>query len=125
MASSARVEYRFRRTASTENTRAFADVRMLAMRDAARRYRKTPWFSFLGKRWDATLDAYVCNVCGVLDGEVVPWHEPFPNDAIPGYLHPSCRCAMTTIFSPGGLKREARRRPASAQRPPGPTKATQ
>jgi hypothetical protein len=44
------------------------------------------------KRWDAVLDRYVCEECAALDGTIRRASESFPGHAIPGHVHPRCRC---------------------------------
>lgn len=52
------------------------------------------------KRWDATLDRFTCSRCKKLDGELRAWGVAFTGGAVPGKVHPRCRCVQTTIFLP-------------------------
>lgn len=95
-----------RRTAATENSKAFADARSEAMSSAAVQHRRARWFIGLVKRWDGRLDALICNVCGDLHGTLEAWGRPFPDGREPGHVHPNCRCVPTTVFLSSRIQRK-------------------
>jgi hypothetical protein len=49
-------------------------------------------------RWEAMLDA--CPKCRSMNGDLVLVGEPFESGEEPGFIHPNCRCARTTITLP-------------------------
>lgn len=91
---------RLGRVASTETSRAFTDAREEGMGWAAVEYGDDLWFPGLFKSWDATLDKRVCRVCEDLDGKVALYGTDFEDGAEPGYVHPGCRCVVSTVFLP-------------------------
>lgn len=38
-----------------------------------------------------------CDICVAMDGEKVPWDQPFSNGLLMPPAHPSCRCAASTL----------------------------
>jgi hypothetical protein len=53
--------------------------------------------AILVRRWDAMLDARVCDDCASHDGETAPIGESFAGGDEPGYLHPNCRCESSLV----------------------------
>lgn len=69
----------------TENAEAFNHERRDAVAQLAERYA-------LVEVWDATLDKRTCEECLKLDGTRAPVGVGFPGGAVPGAVHPRCRC---------------------------------
>ena len=83
---------------------AWADERERVLDTVAREERDTRWLPFVGRLWDARLDA--CPVCRRLDGTIRPIGMGFPDDAIAGRVHVACRCSGGLVLSPIYLGRE-------------------
>lgn len=50
------------------------------------------------KMWMTAKDERTCDICGPMDGEVVPWNGLFSTgDKIAGRVHPHCRCSMVML----------------------------
>jgi SPP1 gp7 family putative phage head morphogenesis protein len=50
------------------------------------------------KMWMTAKDERTCDVCGPMDGEIVPWDGLFSTgDKVPGRVHPHCRCSMVIL----------------------------
>lgn len=56
------------------------------------------------KRWDATLDRRTCPRCARLDGTVQLWGLDFLGSAVPGRIHPRCRCVQGLVIMPIGWR---------------------
>lgn len=69
----------------TENAEAFNRERREAVLQIAGR-------AALVEVWDATLDKRTCEECLKLDGTRAPVGVGFPGGAVPGAVHPRCRC---------------------------------
>lgn len=65
------------------------------------------WVPLIGKSWDATLDAKTCEDCKSLDGTIVPIGLSFPDEQIPGEVHPRCRCIEVIVALPLPLRQKA------------------
>lgn len=53
------------------------------------------------KRWDATHDKRLCARCRDLaEAPPRPWGIDFPGGAVPGLVHPRCRCVSVTAVLP-------------------------
>lgn len=65
------------------------------------------WVPLIGKSWDAALDAKTCEDCNGLDGTIVPIGLSFPNEQIPGEVHPRCRCIEVIVALPLPLRQKA------------------
>lgn len=89
--------------AATETSQAFNDERDFELREFER---TTSWAPFLMKEWDATLDRKVCPICDELDGTRKPLGFSFPEGALPGAVHPRCRCVVVTTLLPLPLGRD-------------------
>jgi SPP1 gp7 family putative phage head morphogenesis protein len=48
----------------------------------------------LERRWDASIDGRVCQMCAGLNGVVVPIGQPFPDGIDGAPAHPNCRCRV-------------------------------
>jgi hypothetical protein len=83
---------------------AWADERERVLGAVEREQRATRWLPFVGRLWDARLDA--CPVCRGLDGTIRPLGVGFPGDKIPGRVHFSCRCSSPIFFTAVYLGRE-------------------
>ena len=60
------------------------------------------------KRWDATHDRRLCARCRVLaESTPRPWGVDFPGGAVPGLVHPRCRCVSVTALLPLAWRAEA------------------
>jgi len=50
------------------------------------------------KMWMTAKDERTCDICGPMDGEVVPWNGLFSTgDKVAGRVHPHCRCSMVML----------------------------
>jgi len=78
--------------ATTEVSSAFSDERAKAMALTVATYKAAEWVPMLHQVWDATLDQRTCSRCSALDGAIRPWGGDFPGGAVPGQVHPRCRC---------------------------------
>jgi hypothetical protein len=47
------------------------------------------------KEWIAEADA--CDICGPMDGVLVPWDAPFGSGVMTPPQHPNCRCSMAIL----------------------------
>jgi SPP1 gp7 family putative phage head morphogenesis protein len=47
------------------------------------------------KEWIAEADA--CDICGPMDGKLVPWDAEFPSGRMAPPQHPNCRCSMAIL----------------------------
>lgn len=47
------------------------------------------------KEWIAEADA--CDICGPMDGKLVPWDSPFGSGVMSPPQHPNCRCSMAIL----------------------------
>lgn len=79
-------DYRLRRIAGTEVPNAFS-----------RQHYTAQQLDGWARRWDATLDAKVCETCKSMHGITVPAYEAFPKGLVPGDVHPLCRCFPTYV----------------------------
>jgi hypothetical protein len=62
------------------------------------------WTAMTYKVWTAFLDGRTCSVCWGLDAQMVPFWQPFDDDAqVP--LHNRCRCAVVTMVIPEAMRR--------------------
>lgn len=52
-----------------------------------------------GKMWVTAKDERTCDICGPLDGEIVPWNGVFSIGLETPIVHPHCRC-ITIIVPP-------------------------
>lgn len=93
-------------TAATETSEAFSRERMTATARLADVNRGVP---ILFNVWDATLDKRTCSRCERLSGRIAAWGFSFLDGAVPGAVHPRCRCAALTIFLPVYWRQEAER----------------
>jgi len=60
------------------------------------------------KRWDATHDKKLCARCRDLARSTPrPWGVDFPGGAVPGLVHPRCRCELVTAALPLAWRAEA------------------
>lgn len=60
------------------------------------------------KRWDATHDRRLCARCADLARSTPrPWGVDFPGGAVPGLVHPRCRCVSVTAVLPLAWRAEA------------------
>ena len=63
------------------------------------------------KRWDASLDSRLCQMCANLDRRAVPADEPFAPGIPHPPAHPNCRCVVTAWNKRwGNIKGETRAR---------------
>lgn len=85
-------DYRLSRIAATEIYQAYGQ----ASERAYARIPKPERTQF-EKRWDATLDMKVCQVCKSHHGEQVSLDADFRNGDVPGEVHPNCRCVSTLV----------------------------
>jgi hypothetical protein len=77
---------------------AWADERERVLGAVAREETAYDFLPAVGRLWDARLDA--CPVCRRLDGTIRPLGVGFPDGAVAGRTHFSCRCAAPLFFSP-------------------------
>jgi hypothetical protein len=82
---------RLETTARTEPAQAFGNERDGLTDDYAEESRRRGLLVPL-KFWDATLDRKTCLACWRLNGTARPFGIDFPGGAVPGYVHPGCRC---------------------------------
>ena len=60
------------------------------------------------KRWDATHDRRLCARCRALaESTPRPWGVDFPGGAVPGLVHPRCRCVSVTAVMPLAWRAES------------------
>lgn len=97
-------DYRLRRIAATEVSRAYNDEHDEGTGWLVDTYKNETWIAAVVKRWDATLDRKVCSVCRTHDGEIVPLGTTFDSAEEPGAVHPVCRCLDTIIALPARLR---------------------
>jgi SPP1 gp7 family putative phage head morphogenesis protein len=90
---SAKTDHALVRTATTEAVDAFNAGRADAL-DAL-------GAPELGRRWDAKLDARVCDFCFGLDGTIVAAGQAFPDGDPP--VHPNCRCTWSLVELNSGV----------------------
>lgn len=83
---------------------AWADERERVLDTVVREERDTRWLPFVGRLWDARLDA--CPVCRRLDGTIRPIGIEFPNGYAAGRTHWLCRCTNPLVATPIYLGRE-------------------
>ena len=74
------------RVAITESAAAWGEQTTEGL-DAAGKVQPILW-----KRWEAMLDRKTCGLCADHDNEVVRADADFHGGAIPGMVHPRCRC---------------------------------
>lgn len=68
------------------------------------------------KRWDATHDRRLCARCRALaESTPRPWGVDFPGGAVPGLVHPRCRCVSVTAVLPLAWRTEPEREEAAQQ----------
>lgn len=79
---------------------AWSDERNRVLRATAVRQKEANIVPFVGTVWDARMDKKTCPRCWSLDGTIRPIGIAFPNGAIPGKIHYSCRCNGGLIFAP-------------------------
>lgn len=79
---------------------AWSDERNRVLRATAARQKEANIVPFVGTVWDARMDKATCPRCRDLDGAIRPIGISFPNGAIPGKVHTSCRCNGGLIFAP-------------------------
>lgn len=66
------------------------------------------------KRWDATHDRRLCARCRALaESTPRPWGVDFPGGAVPGVVHPRCRCVSVTAALPLAWRAEPEREEAT------------
>lgn len=97
-------DYRLRRIATTDTARAFNDEHDEGVGYVVGQTKAT-WLGAVFKRWDATLDRRICNVCKALDGQIVLVGREFRSGEVPGEVHVCCRCLDSLIFIPARLKK--------------------
>ena len=101
------LDYRIRRTATTETAQAFSDETDEGIGYIAKQHAKSTWIAALVKRWDAQLDRRVCATCAGLDGELALPGFPWSGDAEPGFVHACCRCTSAPLLIPARLSEAA------------------
>lgn len=79
---------------------AWSDERNRMSIATARAQKEANIVPFVGTLWDARMDKRTCPRCWDLDGTIRPIGIRFPNGAIPGKTHFSCRCNGALIFAP-------------------------
>ncbi len=98
--------FRIEMVAATETSQAFNAERDEAATDYVQR-QDGNIAPLLLKTWDATLDRATCSTCKGLDGTIRPWGFDFPGFAVPGDVHPRCRCIEGFFFVPIPLEQAA------------------
>jgi SPP1 gp7 family putative phage head morphogenesis protein len=98
---------RAERIARTELAEAANQGRMTSWQEADRQGLLPPGTK---KRWLTAPDERTCEICGALNGVVIPWDEQFSIGKMMPTAHPNCRC--TALIIPGE---------PSAQLPESPT----
>lgn len=79
---------------------AWSDERNRVLRATRAQQKEANVVPFVGTLWDARMDRATCPRCWDLDGKIRPIGIAFPNGAIPGKTHYSCRCNSALIFAP-------------------------
>ncbi len=98
--------FRVEMVAATETSQAFNAERENETTEYVQR-QSSDLAPLLLKTWDATLDRATCSTCKGLDGTIVPWGFSFPGFAVPGDIHPRCRCIEGMLFLPIPLQAAA------------------
>jgi hypothetical protein len=87
------------RAAATETAVAYAEEHERHLDHAMEQAKASPLHRLLHKRWEGVLDRKICRVCANHDNEVVPANEPFRGGAVPGEVHPNCRCQSVAAIT--------------------------
>ncbi len=89
------------RAAATETARAYSEEhnRQMGAAIEAAKSEGAPVYAVMFKRWEGVLDRKICTVCANHDNEVVRASEPFRGGAMPGHVHPNCRCQQVLAIT--------------------------